>query len=64
MRLLVGLATALALGKRIGLDLIRAPKSLCGMTDDSGAENVYVLEIVNKTERAHSDAVTVAARAP
>ena len=58
--LVVGFAAALALRKPVGLDVIRDRNSLYRTTDDGGVENVYVLKIVNKTERTHSYTVTVA----
>jgi len=58
--LVVGFAAALALRKPVGLDVLRDRTSLYRLLDDGGVENVYVLKIANKTERAHSYAVAAA----
>ena len=57
--LIAAFGVSLALREPVALDVIRDRNALYRMLDDGRVENVYTLQIMNKTETVHSFAVTV-----
>jgi cytochrome c oxidase accessory protein FixG len=57
--LIIGFFVALALRRPVALDVLHDRNSLYRELDDGGYENVYLLKIMNKDDRAHRFTVSV-----